>query len=444
MAEEQHMVVQEMAMPSIASVTSSIVKPRITGHFELKQSMIQLLHVNEQFMGLPHEDPQQHILNILEISALHPETKIVVDAAVGGQVLEKRFDEVYALLNKFSKSNPDWQGEMGRHTVQKSGGVLELDVISALSAQIATLANQVNQMTLVINKQQVQPVQRVQIFCEVYGEGHTSNLCPVNLEYIYFMDNANRARQTIGALPSDTEPNPKAQVNVVILRNGRVLEEVPNKKKYTSSPEGELVPKPVEENEKESEGSEPVIMTMSPPPFPQRLQKQKDGAKYKKFLDIFSQVPVNLPLVEILQKLPKYARYLRDIVANKRIHTEFETVTLTEECSARVQSKLPPKLKDPGSFTIPLSLGKQEVCRALCDLGASINLMPSSLFKTLGLGVLRLTTITLQLADRSLVMPKGIIEDVLVRVEKFILPVDFIVLDYEADEEVPIILGNHS
>ncbi|XP_016476369.1 uncharacterized protein LOC107797961 [Nicotiana tabacum] len=200
-----------------------------------------------------------------------------------------------------------------------------------------------------------------------------------------------------GALPSDTKPNSKAQVNTVTLRKGRVLEEVPKKKKYTASIEGELVPKPVKENEKESEGSEPEV--------------------------------------------PKYARYLRDIVANKRRHIEFETVVLTEECSARVQSKLPPKLKDPGSFTIPLSHGKQELGRALCDLKASINLMSSSLFKQLGLGVLRPNTITLQLADRSLVMTEGIIEDVLVRVGKFILPANFIILDYKADEEVPIILG---
>nr|XP_016500407.1 PREDICTED: uncharacterized protein LOC107818864 [Nicotiana tabacum] len=206
--------------------------------------------------------------------------------------------------------------------------------------------------------------------------------------------------QPAGALPSDTEPNPKAQVNAVTLRNGRVLEEVLRKKKYTASPDGELVPKPVEENEKENKGSELVIMTRPPPLFPQRLQKQKDDAKYKKFLDILSQVRVSLPLVEILQEVPKYA-------------------------SARVQSKLSPKLKDPRSFTIPLYLGKQEVGRAICDLGASINLMSSSLFKQLGLGVLRPTTITLQLADRSLVMPKEIVEDVLVQVGKFILPADF-------------------
>nr|XP_009777852.1 PREDICTED: uncharacterized protein LOC104227324 [Nicotiana sylvestris] len=188
----------------------------------------------------------------------------------------------------------------------------------------------------------------------------------------------------IGDLPSDTEPNPKAQINAVTLRNGRALQEAPKKKKNTAHPKGELVPKPVEGNEKDDKGPDPVIETRPPPPFPQRLQKQKDNAKYKKFLDILSQVSVNLTLVEILQEVPKYA-------------------------SARVQSKLPPKLKDPGSFTIHLSLVKQEVGRALCD--------------------------------RSLVMPEGIIEDVLVRVVKFILPADFIVLDYEADDEVPILLG---
>ncbi|XP_075086214.1 uncharacterized protein LOC142168936 [Nicotiana tabacum] len=179
----------------------------------------------------------------------------------------------------------------------------------------------------------------------------------------------------------------------------------------------------------------------TPPLFPQRLQKQKDDAKYKNVLDILSQAHVNLPLVEILHEVPMHAKYLKDIVANKRRHTELEITTLTEECSVRAQSKLPPKLKDPGSFTISQSLGKQEVGRALCDLGASINLMPSSLLKQLVLGILGPTTIILQLADRSVVMPEGIIEDVLVRVGKFILPADFVVLDYEADEEVPIILG---
>lgn len=114
---------------------------------------------------------------------------------------------------------------------------------------------------------------------------------------------------------------------------------------------------------------------------------------------------------------------------------------LTEECSARIQRKLPPKLKDPGSFTVPCTIGDCYFDKALCDLGASINLMPLSVFRKLGLGEVKATTVTLQLADRSLTHPRGIIEDVLVKVEKFIFPADFLILDMEEDKDVQLILG---
>ncbi|KAL5563908.1 hypothetical protein UlMin_033655 [Ulmus minor] len=116
-------------------------------------------------------------------------------------------------------------------------------------------------------------------------------------------------------------------------------------------------------------------------------------------------------------------------------------MVLTNECSLLLQTKIPPKLKDPGSFTIPCSIGNTYCGRALCDLGASINLMPMSIFKQLGIGDARPTTVTLQLADCSFAHPEGKIEDVLIRVDKFVFPADFIILDFEADREVPIILG---
>ncbi|XP_038874937.1 uncharacterized protein LOC120067449 [Benincasa hispida] len=98
-------------------------------------------------------------------------------------------------------------------------------------------------------------------------------------------------------------------------------------------------------------------------------------------------------------------------------------------------------MKDPGSFTIPCSIGGVDIRKSLCDMGVKISLMLLSIFKKLGIGELRPTTMTLQMADRSLAHSEGIIEDVLVKVDKFILPVDFIILDYEADRDVPIILG---
>ncbi|XP_016505669.2 uncharacterized protein LOC107823525 [Nicotiana tabacum] len=143
----------------------------------------------------------------------------------------------------------------------------------------------------------------------------------------------------------------------------------------------------------------------------------------------------------MLREVPKYVKYIKDIVANKRRLTEFGTVALTEECTSRIQHKLPQKLKDPGSFTIPVRIGEFDVGRALCDLGASINLMPLLVFKKLGLGAPRPTTVMLQLANRSYVYLEGVIEDVLLQIGKFIFPTDFIILDYLTDELVPIFLG---
>nr|XP_016469429.1 PREDICTED: uncharacterized protein LOC107791807 [Nicotiana tabacum] len=194
----------------------------------------------------------------------------------------------------------------------------------------------------------------------------------------------------VGALPSGTEANPKASINVVSLRNGRQLEEVQSKKRkhvtfYKRAATIESESEKSKESKKPAEEAvakkPPPLVARPPHPFPQRLQKVKDNAAYKKFLDSLKQVQINIPLVDILQEVPKYAKYIKDIVANKRRLIEFETMALTEECSSRIQSNLPQKLKDPGSFTIQISL--------------------------LGLDEPRPTTVILQLADRFLAYPEG-------------------------------------
>ncbi|KAJ8749356.1 hypothetical protein K2173_018844 [Erythroxylum novogranatense] len=134
-------------------------------------------------------------------------------------------------------------------------------------------------------------------------------------------------------------------------------------------------------------------------------------------------------------------KFLKEMVSNKKKLEKFATVALTEECSSILQNKLPPKLKDPGSFTIPCHFGESNIFQCLCDLGASINLIPLSLYNRLGIGELKPTTISLQLADRSIRYPIGIVEDLLVKVGKLIIPTDFVVLEMEFDLQVPIILG---
>ena len=103
-------------------------------------------------------------------------------------------------------------------------------------------------------------------------------------------------------------------------------------------------------------------------------------------------------------------------------------MSLTAACSAVIQKSLPAKMKDPGNFIIPCSIGKYEFKEALCDSGASINLMPLSVVQKLSLGELTPTTITLQMADRSMAQPEGVLEDVLVKVGKFIFLVNFVVI----------------
>ncbi|KAL0341409.1 UNVERIFIED_CONTAM: hypothetical protein Sradi_4657700 [Sesamum radiatum] len=194
-----------------------------------------------------------------------------------------------------------------------------------------------------------------------------------------------------GQLPSDTEKNPKEQVNAVTLKNGKTLGEEPPRKQMEETPD-------------------------------QEKEELKEETK------------------ESSQNMPS-AKFLKEVISNKRKWENGETVKLNEECSAILQNKLPPKLKDPGSFSIPCTIGDMNFEKALCDLGASINLMPYSIFAKLGMHELTPTIVTLQLADRSIKYPRGIIEDVLVKVGKFVIPVDFVVLDMEEDANTPLILG---
>ena len=154
---------------------------------------------------------------------------------------------------------------------------------------------------------------------------------------------------------------------------------------------------------------------------------------------------VNIPLLDLINQVPAYAKFLKDLCTIKKGLGIEKNTFLTEHVSALIQSKYPVKYKDPGSPTIPVNIGGKCIDKALLDLGASVNLMPFSVYMQLGLGELKPTSITLSLADRSVKIPKGIVDDVLVKINKFYYPVDFVVLKTEQSSNepnhVPIILG---
>ena len=178
----------------------------------------------------------------------------------------------------------------------------------------------------------------------------------------------------------------------------------------------------------------------SPLPFPQKFQKTKLDENFAKFLNMFKKLEINILFADALAQMPNYVKFMKEIMSNKKKLEAYGTVNLSENCSSIIQWKLLEKLKDPGSFSIPCVIGEHTFIKALCDLGANINLMLYLVAKRLNLGEIESTALSLQMADISMTYLKGIIENVLVKVDKFIFPVDFVVLDME-DEKVPLILG---
>ena len=249
---------------------------------------------------------------------------------------------------------------------------------------------------------------------------------------------ADRAQ---GSLPSNTERNPREHVKAVTLRSGKTFQDVEMKEKEQVDEEEPMKAKEHDKQPDPPSQQKPEVVPYKPRiPYPRRLQQEKMEKQYGKFLEIFKKLHINIPFAEALAQMPKYAKFLKELLSNKEKLEDVATVALNEECSAILLNKLPPKLKDPGSFSIPCLIGSCNFM-ALCDLGASINLMPFSLFQKLGLGEPKPTNMSLQLADRSIAYPRGIIEDVLVKVDRFVFPVDFVVLDMEEDRTIPLILG---
>ncbi|KAL0284350.1 UNVERIFIED_CONTAM: Retrovirus-related Pol polyprotein from transposon.6 [Sesamum radiatum] len=492
----------EYSFPPADGTTSSIVKPAVeANNFEIKPAIIQIIRSSVQFSGLPDEDRINILLiflrfvillglmvlvvMLLDLEFFHSHCVILLKTGFSLYLLLDR-ESLYEAWERFKsmlRKCPHHELPVWRQVQTFYNGVTlanraTIDAAAALSAQITALTHRMDNLgAAILNGAPVGP-------CGACGQiGHSSQDCQVGNPSIVhedanFVSNGGRSNfnpysntynpgwrshpnfswsnnqqqgparpvpprqpppqepksnleemfskfitatdtrfqnqdasirniemqlgqlvsmvsgRREGQLPSDTEKNPKEQVNAVTLKNGKTLGEEPPRKQMEETPDQEK-----EELKEETKGS-----------------------------------PLKL-------NMPSYAKFLKEVISNKRKWENGETVKLNEECSAILQNKLPPKLKDPGSFSIPCTIGDMNFEKALCDLGASINLMPYSIFAKLGMHELTPTIVTLQLADRSIKYPRGIIEDVLVKVGKFVIPVDFVVLDMEEDANTPLILG---
>ncbi|GJS01038.1 reverse transcriptase domain-containing protein [Tanacetum coccineum] len=261
------------------------------------------------------------------------------------------------------------------------------------------------------------------------------------------------------SLPSNTIPNPRNEAKAITTRSGvsydgppippPVVEKEPEVTKDTELPSTEdIQPQVVQDLGKDKEPiKEPSLAqkTKTSLPYPSRLAKEKirekDDILASKFMEIFRNLHFELSFADALIHMPKFAPMFKKMLNNKDKLIELTKTPLNENCSAVVLKKLPEKLGDPGRFLIPCDFSEFDSYLALADLGASINLMPLSIWKKLGLPGLNDTKMVLELADRTISKPTGVAENVFVKVGKFYFPADFVVLDFIADPRVPLILG---
>ncbi|XP_075109195.1 uncharacterized protein LOC142180986 [Nicotiana tabacum] len=248
-----------------------------------------------------------------------------------------------------------------------------------------------------------------------------------------------------GTRPSDTIVNPKGSGNgptshcmAITTRSGKVHQG-----------ENEQVVE-VEESEQEVDAQVEESIVVEAKRVPKELKVQEvnreevkekvDDSKLEKFYDILKQLSVNIPFLEAFQKMPGFAKYLKDLIT-KKITTKNEVVNVTHWVSSIITTTTVQKKEDPGVFIIPCTIRVRDFAGALCDNGASINLMPLAIYNQAGLGMPRPISMRLQMADRYIKRTVGNVDDVLVQVGEFHLPTDFVILDCAVDKEILIISG---
>nr|GEV11365.1 retrovirus-related Pol polyprotein from transposon TNT 1-94 [Tanacetum cinerariifolium] len=362
-------------------------------------------------------------------NALNPDDQDSLNAAAGDNLLKRRTQDVLTIIKNKSKV----RNSQNKAVVSQ---VKSCDANYNSSSEIAKLTHAVNQqtsvvtiaMTAILKQFQATPppafVKAVEEICFTCGGAHPYYQClaaggntfPELRDNIqgYVSAAAVNYNQGSGSLPSNTIANPKGELKAITTRSGIVLDgpSVPTPPPFVN-PE---VDERVEETLTDQDLSEYTIKVPPPP------------------------LHINITLADALNLMHKYQKMLRALLSNKEKLQELANTPLNENCSAVILKKLPEKLRDPGKFLIPCGFSELK-CKSLADLGASINLMPLSVWKKLGLPKLISTRMTLELANRAICTPTGIARDVFVPVGKFTFPTDFIIVDYESDHRVPLILG---
>ncbi|XP_070008482.1 uncharacterized protein [Nicotiana sylvestris] len=356
----------------------------------------------------------------------------VIDVAAGGSVMEKTTEEALQLLNEISKNVIQWPSE--RIIIKKAATVNQVNTQQPSQSEACDMCggNHQNHECQATNhndehvnviensqsfqKKQIQgppgyqnpnhgqsnfrPYQQAGPYQQRPQQAHSSlddlmykyikvtdekmesqNSSLKNLEIQLSQLAALVSKKIQGPLPSNTEKNPKEHLKAITLRSGKELDEPyadQSEQQVNNGKNVEIPSEPSQKNEvkkKEENNIEKLTPLPVNIPFPQKMKREKLDNQFAKFLEILKQIHINIPFTDALLQMPSYSKFLKEILSSKRKLEEVSMVMLTEKCSAILQNKLPQKLGDPGSFTISCTLGGVCFEKALCDSGASINLM---------------------------------------------------------------------
>ncbi|GJX13838.1 reverse transcriptase domain-containing protein [Tanacetum coccineum] len=423
----------------------AIVVPEITAdNFGLKHGLLTLVQ-NKQFFGHDKEDPHAQIryFNKIASTMKFPNVPNSLNSATGGNFLDKMPRDCLRIIESKSKvRNSAYQALAYQAPAPQTQGVSKTDFESYVKANDAVMQNMQSQM---------------------------SNIT----DLLTKITNSNAASTSgSSSLPSNTVANPKGELKAITTRGGasydgpqvppptsslpKVVENEPEMTKDTMPPTNNGSTKDVQllvvQFQPQVPNSKPVVAPVSAPmpnlkpsiPYPSRRnderRREKANDQIEKFYEIYKDLSFEINLTDALILIPKFASTLKSLIGNKEKLSEIGRTPLNEHYSAVILNKLPEKLRDPGKFLIPCDFPGMDECLALADLGASINLMPLSVWKKLSLSVLTPTCMTLKLADCSISQPIGIAEDVDVKVGKFQFLADFVVVDFDTDPRVPLIL----
>ncbi|GJW21820.1 reverse transcriptase domain-containing protein [Tanacetum coccineum] len=425
-----------------------IIPPNLANQFELKIGLLNLVTAIA-FHGFENDDPYSHILRFTKITqtvklnnvpsdvvklllfpfSLEGATRTWLEKEPPNSIttwndLVSNFSPLHQIDTFYNSLN-----QSDHDSLNSTAGVSSASGSSTQDAAITALTKQVEALVSSMN----QPINSIQNGCETCGGPHAYYECQAAGGYT--QKDVYATTGTYNAGGNSYQPQ-GSRKSICLKPNDE------NKKGSPGDTSGSFdLPSPV------SSPSEPPKRNPHQPPipYPSRLNKEKlqdkSDIQVHKFFQMFKKFHFNISLVEALALMPKYHKMLKDLLSDKEKLLGLVNTSLIENCSAVLLKKLLEKLGDPGKFLIPCDFPKLKKCMALADLGANINLMPLSVRKKLMLPKLVPTRMTLELANRSIAYPAGIAEDVFVQVGKFTFPADFVVVNYNVDPRVPIILG---